>query len=425
MLEQVVIGIAGIVVDAFLHPENLDGEDGGLAVAQAGFRGGKQVVHHHPGLRRGIHAVIDGREGHLRAGAGIHGVQVVYQRFHGLIGGAIGFLHSLFVRKGLQAGDGRLVHPQAGQGAAVRGPEGLVLHQRGMNFPIGHFLEQGHIALLRVFHAAQKLQRPHHVVPIPLGKGLLYAFSHGIIEIDDALTAVLIVLVGLNGNAGQGGIGRDILGLPQKAVAGGESVVEQLDQVDLGACGGQGQKIHVVDVNVAVAVGFGVLGLQNKHQVELLCALGSVFQHGAHGGVAIDVGIFPLDVGIHGGLVGNVVVYLHQPGVHFANAAALGAIENIILGDQHKAVVNEHPLYHVLNLFHRGNAVGGESLLHLRDHLVGELVEYRSRLRVVVGRKGLIHRLINFVPVKRHNTAVALFDVLNHCLSFSFFSKYH
>ena len=35
-LEQVVIRLAGVVVDPLLDPEDLDGEDGGLSVPQAG-----------------------------------------------------------------------------------------------------------------------------------------------------------------------------------------------------------------------------------------------------------------------------------------------------------------------------------------------------------------------------------------------------
>ena len=53
-------------------------------------------LHHHPALGGGVHAVVDGGKGHLRAGPGMHGVQVVNQRLHGLIGGPVGLLHGLF-----------------------------------------------------------------------------------------------------------------------------------------------------------------------------------------------------------------------------------------------------------------------------------------------------------------------------------------
>ena len=49
-----------------------------------------------------------------------------------------------------------------------------------------------------------------------------------------------------------------------------------------------------------LAVGLGVLGLEDEHLVELLGALGAILEHGAHGGVAVDVGVLPLDVAVLG-----------------------------------------------------------------------------------------------------------------------------
>ena len=102
-LEQVVVRVAGSVVHAFLHAEDLNGEDGRFAVAQPRLRAFQQVAHHQPRFRRGVHAVINGGKGHLRAGAGIHRVQIVDQRLHGLIGGAVGLLLRLFLGEVLNA----------------------------------------------------------------------------------------------------------------------------------------------------------------------------------------------------------------------------------------------------------------------------------------------------------------------------------
>ena len=70
--------------------------------------------------------------------------------------------------------------------------------------------------------------------------------------------------------------------------------------VDLAAGGGQGEKVQVVDVDVPLPVGLGMLRVEDKHIVELLGALGAELEHGAHGGVAVDVGVLPLDIGVLG-----------------------------------------------------------------------------------------------------------------------------
>ena len=46
-----------------------------------------------PPLGGGVRAVVDGGEGDLGAGPGVHGVQVVDQGLHGLVGGPVGLLH--------------------------------------------------------------------------------------------------------------------------------------------------------------------------------------------------------------------------------------------------------------------------------------------------------------------------------------------
>ena len=72
--------------------------------------------------------------------------------------------------------------------------------------------------------------------------------------------------------------------------------LEQLQQVDLAAGGGQRQKIQIVDMDIALAVRLGMLRIEDEHLIELLGALGAVLEHGAHGGIAVDVGVLSLDV---------------------------------------------------------------------------------------------------------------------------------
>jgi hypothetical protein len=72
---------------------------------------------------------------------------------------------------------------------------------------------------------------------------------------------VLVVLVGLDGDAAQGGVGRDIVGFPQMSVAGGKTALEETDDIDLGTGGGQRQEFQIVNVDVTLGMGTGVLGV--------------------------------------------------------------------------------------------------------------------------------------------------------------------
>ena len=109
---------------------------------------------------------------------------------------------------------------------------------------------------------------------------------------------MLIVLVGLDGNTSKRGIRRNVVWLAQHAVAGGETALEQLAQLNLAARGGQRVEVQVVDMDVAFAVGARVARIQNAHLVELLRGFGAVLQHGAHSGVGVDIGVFALHVGV-------------------------------------------------------------------------------------------------------------------------------
>ena len=73
-------------------------------------------------------------------------------------------------------------------------------------------------------------------------------------------------------------------------------------------------------MDVALCVGLGMLGLEDAHLVELLGALRTVLEHGAHGGVCVDVGVLALDVALRRLGEGDVVEGLHQAGVDLARA---------------------------------------------------------------------------------------------------------
>ena len=230
----------------------------------------------------------------------MHGVQVVDESLHGLIGGPVGLL----LRKvdGLTLAPAHLVlaailFNQPGQ---LRLEIFLIVLQPGLQPGLlGDGAPQGLQILLDIPGVVPDHQALGQIAAVVAGKGLAYAVGHAVVEVDNGLAAVLIVLIGLDGNTGQSGVGGDVVGLPQMAVAGGKATLEQLFNIDLAAGGGEGIEVQVVDVDVPLPVGLGLLGLQDKHLIELLGPLAAVFQHGAHGGVGVDVGIFPLDVAVH------------------------------------------------------------------------------------------------------------------------------
>ena len=70
--------------------------------------------------------------------------------------------------------------------------------------------------------------------------------------------------------------------------------MEQLQQVDLAAGLGEGVEVEVVDVDVALPVGDGLLRGEQVGGVVGLGGAGAHLQHGAHAAVAVNVGVVPL-----------------------------------------------------------------------------------------------------------------------------------
>ena len=79
-------------------------------------------------------------------------------------------------------------------------------------------------------------------------------------------------------------------------------------------------------------VRFGNLRIQDKHLIKLLRTLGTVLQHGPHGGIAVDIGVFPLDIAFLGILESQVFQRPHQGGVHFTDLGPGGPVENEFFG---------------------------------------------------------------------------------------------
>ena len=105
--------------------------------------------------------------------------------------------------------------------------------------------DQGLHRLFRVLQVQDVLHRLDQQPPEHLAVGLGHPLGHAVVKVGDGLAAVLVVLVGLDGDGRQGGVALDALGLPEIAVAGGKAPMEQLQNVDLAAGGGQGVEVDV------------------------------------------------------------------------------------------------------------------------------------------------------------------------------------
>ena len=246
--------------------------------------------------------------------------------------------------------------------------------------------------------------------------GLGDAGRHVVVKAGNRLAAVLVVLVGLYGDAGQCGIATDVLRLAEHAVARRKAALEQRRQIDLRAGGRQRQEVEVVDVDVALAVGARVLRPQDIHVVELLGALRAVLEHRAHRGIAVDVRVLALDVGIRRVLEGDVLQDVHEAGLRLPGAAALGAVEDVGLRRAGVALLDEHllhPVLHALHCRHVDALVAVDAPRHER----GQPLRLRLALGAVHGGKGAQNRCGNLALVIRGDAAIALSNGLRHGFS--------
>ena len=218
--EQVVVGVVVVEIDALLHPEDLDREDRGLPAAQTGFGSLQQAMHHHPRLRAGVGAVIDRRERGLRPGSRIHGVEVGDEGLHRLVGLTTRLLDSLATDS---VGDPVGVVDEPGEQfrhlLLLMGQRGAIRLQHPPGGRLAHLVE-----ILLV--TTEDLEGPRQTGLGGLDEGLGYPRRHVSVKVRHRLATVLVILVGLDRNAGQGRIRPDRLRGSQHAVAGGEAVLD-------------------------------------------------------------------------------------------------------------------------------------------------------------------------------------------------------
>ena len=69
-------------------------------------------------------------------------------------------------------------------------------------------------------------------------------------------------------------------------------------------------------MDIALLVSLGNSRVDNVHLVKLLCALRAIFIHSSHCCVAVDIGVFTLDIAVLCRFEGKIFIYLHQLCVH-------------------------------------------------------------------------------------------------------------
>ena len=165
-----------------------------------------------------------------------------------------------------------------------------------------------------------------------------------------------------------------------------------------------------MDMDVTVDVrGRGVLG-QDIVVGEILGPFGTVLEHGAHGRIAVDVGVLALDVFFDGGRVGQGLVDLHQVRFRVAALGVLGAVQDVGLGGLGVIVLDQGLFHHVLDLFHMAEVLGFE----LAADLFGDEQEIRGG-HVLAGRLvGLGNGIENLDGIKGDLGPVPLDDARKH-----------
>ena len=376
LLEQIVVRIPRIVVDTFLDLENLHRENRRLTIAKPSLGSLQQVAHHHPRLRGGIRAVVDGAERHLGTGTGIHGVQVVNQCLHGLEGSPVRSIQCRLHRK--LVGTLRLI-----RGNPLKVVACLMMRQE-IHQPLTVLVHIGHGNLHRNtaanlpgqqagilhLHHENRSHEGSQILKILLAEGLCHSRSHGIIKIRHRLAAVHLVLIGLNGNARQSRIRADIIWLPEEAMSSRKTALEQLQEVNLAAGLRQHVKILVVDVDIAVSMGCCNILRQNIVVNIILGTLGAIFQHGAHGSIRINIGILTLDVRIGSLLEGQLIIDVHQIPLSLAHLGVLRPVKNERLGSAGVIMLNQHLLHSILDKLHCRNLLAADGSYHIiRKHI--------------------------------------------------------
>ena len=192
-----------------------------------------------------------------------------------------------------------------------------------------------------------------------------------------------LVLVGLNNDAGQGSAGNDALRRAQIAVPGREAPPEERNGVYLAAGLGEHVEVFIMDVDVAGNLGLGDIRRKHFMVAEILGTLGTVLEHGAHGRVAVDIGVLTLDVSVPRGSKGKGLVDIHEGAGDTAAARVVSPVNDVGLGCGREAELDERGLHEVLHVLNGHGLLAGVEAF---DHLGCDKINVNVRHLLLAGR---------------------------------------
>ena len=226
-------------------------------------------------------------------------------------------------------------------------------------------------------HAEAVDERLVCLVEDGLAEGLAHALCHRVVKSVDALAAEHVVLVRLDGDAGERCVGANGIRLAQEAVARREATVEELQEIDLAAVERDQREVLVVDVDVILAVRLCVRLVEHVVVDEVLRALSAELEHDAHRGIRIDIRIVALEVGVDRVREEDVAVRFHQMLLCRAALRMLLAVGDVLLRDVVEVVLHELLLDDVLDLLDADVVAVLDVPFDLARHLVDILLRHR------------------------------------------------
>ena len=165
-------------------------------------------------------------------------------------------------------------------------------------------------------------------------------------------------------------------------------------------------------MNIPVAVRFRVFRVQHIRFVEMFCPFRAVFQHGTHGCIAVDIGIFTLDITVCCVFVCDILKCFHEAVIHVTDTGTFRAIQDIGFCGLHKAMINEYPFHSVLNLFNRRgiNIFFFKIIRYFLCHFQASCIAFCTAGCL----KGFFDGIGDFIDVKKCHSSISFRNRCNH-----------
>ena len=152
--------------------------------------------------------------------------------------------------------------------------------------------------------------------------------------------------------------------------------------------------------------------VEDKHLIKLLGALRPILEHGAHRGIAINVGIFAFNVVFERGLERQILIHFHQFCVHLTHTRALVAVQDVLLRSACVTAFDQHLLHCILYVLNRRYLVARSRFQHFFN-LFSEAARHLVILTARCLRRAEDRRR-NLVQFKGSLAPIPFDDLLNH-----------